>query len=398
MVTFDWQLAPEADKHLHQLIDWFIDQSPQMDRLAAMIETVTSTRFFDWVDHISLPREMLDREVLVGHGFVEIVGGRDVFRAPGTCLFPLRFHDGEADLALKVDDVDSFRSAWSVPNEIEGKALAPYRRMRVVDGEGVTLTVVERRGFDGFEIVRSDDLDEYANALARLGSRKRDQQSSEEGIQEFEGLIADLRNRLDPARLADAFVRSEIDYWLSRNSAARSQQMVQDELGLGWGNADHLTFRSSRSHFHRLIRSLELMGFQTRERFYAGATAGWGAQIMEHPISSRVIFADVDLAHSENSGDFAHDPLMEGDKRGTVGLWVALHGESILQSGMHHMAVRVDFDRARESLMGRGVASMAPFSNFAFLRQLFTVGEPWRVDEQRLDNIRSSGKYEEGEG
>ena len=194
-------------------------------------------------------------------------------------------------------------------------------------------------------------------------------------IQTIEGMIADLRARVDPARLADAFARSEIEYWASRNSAARMQLAVQDEMGLGWSNHDHLTFRSSRLNFHRLIRLLEVMGFQSRERFYAGDAAGWGAQIMEHPISSMVVFADVDLAPSEDSGDFAHRPLPELDRLGTVGLWVGLHGESFLRAGMHHMAVRVDFERARLSLARSGIESMTPFSDFPFLRQLFTFGE-----------------------
>lgn len=394
MNSFDWQLAPEADKHLHHLIDWFIDQCPRADRIAAMIETVTSTRIFDWIDHLSLPSVMLDQDELAKHGFVEMAGEKEVFTAPGTCLFPLRFHHGEAELALKVDDLDTFRSAWSIARKVEGVRLAPFRRLQILKEEGALLTAVERRGYNGFDVTRSDDIDEYANALAELRSRKRNQLSDEEGVQTIEDLIANLRSRMAPARLADAFVRSEIDYWLSRNSAARMQQTVQDELGLGWANQDHLTFRSSRLNFHRLIRLLKVMDFQLRERFYAGDVAGWGAQIMEHPLSSKVIFADVDLAPTEDSGDFGSRSLTELDKSGTVGLWVALHGESLLQAGMHHMAIRVDFERARTALTGSGVQSMTPFSDFAFLRQLFTIGERWTVDPRKLKQIRSSGHYD----
>jgi hypothetical protein len=377
-------------------MEWFIDRCPQADRFAATIETTSSTRFFDWVDNMSLPSDMLDRAELSKHGFVEASGEKDVFLAPGTYLFPLRFHDGEAELALKVDDLDAFRSAWSISRVAEGERFAPFRKLRVVENEGAVLTVVERRGYNGFEALKSDDRDGYENALIKLHSRKREQHSDEEGIQKIESLIADLRDRMDPARLADAFARSEIEYWVSRNTAARRQQLVQDELGLGWANQDHLTFRSSRTHFHRLIRLMEVMGFRPRERFYAGAVAGWGAQVLEHPLSSRVIFADVDLAPAEDSADFAHRPLPELDRKGTVGLWVALHGESVLQAGMHHMAVRVDFERARKTLLKSGIESMTPFSDFVFLRQLFTVGEKWPVDKRKLVQLRSSVHYESG--
>ena len=46
------------------------------------------------------------------------------------------------------------------------------------------------------------------------------------------------------------------------------------------------------------------MGFNLRERFYAGADAGWGAQILEHPVSRVVIFADVDITADELNTDF----------------------------------------------------------------------------------------------
>ena len=66
------------------------------------------------------------------------------------------------------------------------------------------------------------------------------------------------------------------EYWTNRNRAARFQKGRQDALGLGWANHDHHTYRSSREHFPRLIAILEDLGFQCRERFYAGREAGWG--------------------------------------------------------------------------------------------------------------------------
>jgi hypothetical protein len=50
----------------------------------------------------------------------------------------------------------------------------------------------------------------------------------------------------------------------------------QDRLGLGWGNHDHHTYRSSREQFAGLIRVFEVIGLLCRERFYAGIEAGWG--------------------------------------------------------------------------------------------------------------------------
>src|SRR5262249_52307247 len=98
------------------------------------------------------------------------------------------------------------------------------------------------------------------------------------------------------ADLAAAYVMEvEREYWQRRNRAAELQHARQDRLGLGWGNQDHHTFRSSRPAFRELMRLFGRLGFTARERFYAGDEAGWGAQIQEHAGIGCVVFADVDL-------------------------------------------------------------------------------------------------------
>ena len=134
-----------------------------------------------------------------------------------------------------------------------------------------------------------------------------------------------------------------------------------------------------------MIEVFELLGFHCRERFYAGEEAGWGAQVLEQPKCGIVIFADVDLTPAELEGDFAHDGLTEMPKLGTVGLWCQLHGEAFLQAGMHHLECTFDFDAARKQLNQVGVASMAPFADFGYLRQAFTIGEVWQVIPSRVD-------------
>src|SRR5207244_13537784 len=94
-------------------------------------------------------------------------------------------------------------------------------------------------------------------------------------------------------------------YWQRRNRAAQVQKQRQDRLGLGWANHDHHTFRSSREHFLDLMRVMEKLGFEWRERFYAGAQAGWGAQLLEQPVEGIVVFADLDLLPGETEIDFS---------------------------------------------------------------------------------------------
>lgn len=176
-------------------------------------------------------------------------------------------------------------------------------------------------------------------------------------------------------------------YWVSRNYAARIQKMRQDILGMGWSNHDHHTFRSSRKHFTRLVELFSRLGFTKRERFYAGKEAGWGAQVMENSTAGLSLFLDVDLAPEEVSLDFSTQQLEELDQLGTVGLWCALHGDSILKAGMHHLAVDCLFGDLILDVQKYGVAFMAPFSDFDYLKQSFSKGEIWEVDPLRVQNI-----------
>jgi hypothetical protein len=140
-----------------------------------------------------------------------------------------------------------------------------------------------------------------------------------------------------------------------------------------------------------VVEFLLKLGFEKRERYYAGAEAGWGAQISEQSMVGIVVFADVDLLPEETEIDFSRQRLPAAGKLGTVGLWVGLHGESFLQAGMHHLEARFDYGLLREQLKAEGVNTMNPFSNFEFLRQAFTEGERWPVERARAE-VLVSGK------
>ena len=230
-----------------------------------------------------------------------------------------------------------------------------------------------------------------------LGNRPRDFSTEREGFAHTRGQIESASADLGVDWACSLFFAAERDYWMSRNRAARVQYGRQQALGLGWGNHDHHTYRSSRGCFHELIRSLELLGFDCRERFYAGREAGWGAQVLEQPACGIVVFADVDLSPDEVAGDFAHQPLAPREELGTVGLWCQLHGESFLQAGLHHLECQFDFDAAREQLATAGVPTMAPFTDFPYLKQAFTQGEIWPVEPNRIDAALTAGSITPGQ-
>ena len=281
--------------------------------------------------------------------------------------------------------------------------------MARVAGAGTTLAIIERRGYRGFEaypgeLAREGRMKPHAarDALAARDlwhSRRRRFDDDEEGITAAEATLERVIELAGSSDLACHLVfEVERWYWESRNRAARVQKARQDSLGLGWANHDHHTFRCSRRFFPRIMTMFKRLGFEQRERFHAGLHAGWGAQILEHPVTGIVIFADLDLAPEEATEDFSQQVLPELPRPGTVGLWVALHGESILEAGMHHLEAQFDFDALRDGIKAEaGIEMMPPFSNFPFLRQAFTAGERWAVSAHRADRALAQGWIDPGQ-
>ncbi len=278
----------------------------------------------------------------------------------------------------------------------------PYRHASI-PGEATTLGVVERRGYVGVRAVPrcawpgQGRMAPHSarDALAARDVWKARRRRFDDDAEGFEVTEATLTRVIELAGSPDLachlIFEVEREYWQARNRAARVQKARQDRLGLGWANHDHHTFRCSRRFFPRVIGIFETLGFQIRERFHAGHHAGWGAQIVDHPTTGIVIFADLDLAPEEASLDFAHEPLPELSRPNTVGLWVGLHGESILEAGMHHLEAQFDFEGLRTALKSEAeIETMKPFSDFPFLRQAFTSGERWTVDRGRADRLLES--------
>ncbi|WP_435007135.1 hypothetical protein P12x_004509 [Tundrisphaera lichenicola] len=408
---FAWKRWPETEAFVDEKIASGLAGNPFAANLADRMARETSTRFKDWVDHLVLGD---------APGLAKTVRGLGYSRqeTPHPLGWPVLKHEGGMfpsilvaaagsgadvrEIAIKVESLPAFSRAHDLGLAIQGYPMGPYRFGRV-DGPGTSLAVVERRGFAGF--------DPFASEMARAGrmtpqstrdalaardlweARRRRFDDDEEGFGATEATLARVIELAGGPDLACHLIfEVEREYWQSRNRAARVQKARQDRLGLGWANHDHHTFRSSRKFFPRLIRIFETLGFHIRERFHAGEQAGWGAQVLEHPTTGIVIFADLDLAPHEASADFSHVVLPELPRPNTVGLWVALHGESILESGMHHLEAQFDFEALRDDLKAEaGVEMMKPFSDFPFLRQAFTVGERWAVHPHRLDRALAAG-------
>jgi hypothetical protein len=296
-------------------------------------------------------------------------------------------------LALRPESVAEFMACHNLPGEPEGEPCSRYRRILVAEENGTQLEAVERRAYTGFVPVplMRGELANIVKARELWRTRPRLFPTDAEGIRAAHQTLDRALGLVGPDLACQFFFEAERAYWQSRNRAGRMQKHRQDQLGLGWGNHDHHTFRCSREHFVDLVQVLLKLGFGKRERYYAGAEAGWGAQISEQPVAGIVVFADVDLLPEETELDFSTHKLPPAPRLGTVGLWVGLHGESLLEAGMHDLEARFDFDFLRAQFRESGVNTMSPFSDFQFLRQAFTEGERWPVRRDRAERLLADG-------
>jgi hypothetical protein len=394
---FYWKRLPRVEIFFVRLIDDLKAKNPAIAQFQEKLATHSSTRLIDWLDHLVIPPSFQTRETLEDLGFLrEAHTSCESYNHPGVRL-PRVVMAGTGSaaipgIALRVEDVADFLQVNGFTAEIEGKPLSTFRRCQVSTEKDVCFYVVERRGSEDFEPAAATDRDLhlYAEAVDTWRTIPRCHDDEEKGYSEIVNLAGKIAAKLGKNRAAHVVCAGERNYWLSRNQAGRVQAMRQQTLGLGWANHDHHTFRSTRHHFAQLVELFARLGFEKRERFYAGAEAGWGAQVMENTAARLVLFLDVDLAPDEVGVDFAATPLEERDSLGTVGLWCALHGDSMLKAGMHHLAANFGFRALTKDLLPFGVEFMAPFSNFSYLQQAFSTGEKWPVDPERVQTLLDS--------
>jgi hypothetical protein len=388
---FRWETHPRAETWLREQLDDFLTRNSFAAMLARRMEQETATRFFDWIDHIRLHQTPEISSTLQALGYErDATSYVPVYRHTGA-IFPAVVLSPKAAtaVAIKVDSVADFVQAHQLDVRIDGPVLNPMRKTRVSLEQETSLWAVERHGYAGMELtVQNPDLRLAAQRhLDVFRTRRRRFSDSLRGFRYAEEQIAIAIDDLGVDWTCSLFFQAEREYWQRRCKAGAIQKLRQDRLGLGWANHDHHTYRSSRRCFHALIRVFELLGFSMRERFTPSAEAGWGAQVIEQPRAGITIFADVDASPDEILGDFAHEPLPERKELGTVGLWCGLHGESFLEAGMHHLECQFDFSLLTRQLAGEGIGMMKPFSSFPHLKQAFSEGDIWPVDEVRLQAL-----------
>ena len=380
--SFVWSRQPEAESLLNRFLEWYCKANPQIQKLKEDLLQQTSSHLFDWVDHYVVSTD----EGLKENGFVL---EDQAFRHPGAQLPSVVVNESVQGVAVSVESIADFLMVRGIQRKIDGSPMSGYRRCLISDEGGIALWIVERRGSRTLEPISNDPsyLEKYVSWLEKWQSWPRSSQDIDQASQLAKAMADELGKDL----AAWIILSGERLFWQAKNRAGQIQKNRQDRLGMGWANHDHHTFRSSRERFQKLVHLFEILGFYCRERFYAGEEAGWGAQVMENTNCGLVLFLDVDLSPKELEIDFAHESLPPLKGLGTIGLWCALHGDSILSAGMHHLEAQFDFALLEKDLSAAGIGMMQPFSDFSYLKQAFTEGEMWAVSEQRIKKLLKEG-------
>ena len=394
-IPHTWPRCPQADAFFAQQMASFLAVNPPVAQMAARLGEQAGVSVLNLVDHWLLPASDTLANELRACGLTETsVNGQPVWEHTQARFPRVRLSADQKlpRLTLAVEDVEHFlerncfevSSRQGLPGDDYTEAVMPLR-----EGE---LAAACRVGTRGFAPASTSDAERGALRciVGTLAARRRDG-GDLDVIAGTQRMLQNIIAESGQARATDAFFAAERDYYMTRNQAANWQYAQQQSLGFGWSNHDHHTYRSSRRSFRALMQLFLMMGFEMRERFYAGAEAGWGAQILEHPVSRVVIFADVDMEPQELDIDFAAQDLPARQQLGTIGLWCALHGSSIAQAGMHHLEAEFDYARACANLEQAGYGVMAPFTDLPMLKQAFTQPETWPVAPYRLQSLLDAG-------
>lgn len=390
-----WEPHPDAEALVTELLDEVLARSSKARAFADDLVRSCGVRLRDLIDHVLVPRDWAQRFEDAGWERVE----PGVRRHQGGRFPAVLDGNRDIELAVRVESVATFVEAQGLDVQVVGEAHSPYRFADVFRGGGVLISVVERNGFPGFDIsaVGADTIRAARVHQQALRTRRRQFAHPLEGFDYTERLVQAAIDDIGQHWTCDLFLRAEREYWMARCDAGRIQKERQDVAGIGWSNIDHHTYDASRQYFDRSIKLLEMLGYECRELFYAGHHAGWGSQILEQPVLGSTIFADIDLAPHELDFDFAHTVLDPLEKHRRAGLWCAMHGESMLEAGLNHVAGLYDQQALRNQLHGLGIAMMKPFSDLPYLYQELTAGQWLPVDPDHVDSLERSGHLDKQE-
>ena len=399
-----WPICQNSSDYLDRLYDANYDKSVTLGVMENKLRMFAGVDLRNIVDHWVLPDSYGIDEELTNAGFTpKFIDGTEVWGNWQAQLpeILLSTEIKEPQIAIRVDNIDRFipkndLRLETVAGDIHGGLRLAHCRSSADELCEDKVIVLSRFGYAGYKPQMSNlELDTAIEDCRNQFVRRNRIGDEGDVIRSLADLFDHAAELIGNDRAVDLFFETERHFYVKRNLAARNQLDFQNQCGIGWANHDHHTYRSSRRAFKSLMNLWLKMGFYAREKFYAGDQAGWGAQVLEHPVSRIVLFCDVDLSPDELAIDFAEVELQDRIELGTIGLWCGLHGSSIASAGLHHLECELDFDECSERQAEKGIKTMPPFTDLPHLKQAFTQAEIWKVEESRLLKLLEDGSITE---
>jgi hypothetical protein len=384
-------VQPAAEHAIRQYLAKALAACPAAAAYAEGLHAAAGVRLRDLLDHVTTP-DPATEAYFAAAGWLRDDAG--ILVNPSGSFPAILPGAGNDTIWFRVEAVEPFLASQSLIAQVEGAAHGPVRRAIVFTAPGgPAFGVIERGGHIGYDVPETPaaTILEARLVLQRFRARRRWFDTVEHGLAVTEAMVDHAVSAIGPHWACALWLRAEREYWMSRCGAARVQKARQDAAGIGWANIDHHTYDGARAHFRHTIRILGKLGYELREMLYAGELAGWGSQVLEQPALGSTIFADVDLAPDELDVDFAHEVLPDLPRHRRAGLVSALHGESILQAGLNHVAGLFDQQALRAQLARAGISMMKPFSAMPHLYQELTEGERAAVDPAVVDGLVHAG-------
>ena len=177
---FVWKCEPKAEAIVIAVLDEAIRRNYFLEKLSHDLLKITSTRLFDWLDHVvvghspSLEKELDEAGYVAG----DATPSYRVFHHPGAQLplIVVKDHDqAVVGVAISVDHIDDFLMVHGITGWIEGSPLSGFRRCCVSTDDEISVWVVERRGTMTMEPTYIDEgyLERYFEAKEKWKSRPR---------------------------------------------------------------------------------------------------------------------------------------------------------------------------------------------------------------------------------
>jgi hypothetical protein len=382
-----WTAHPEAELFVRSLLERAFDGCAEAHVFQLRLLDACAIRLRDILDHIAVPPDVGGYEEA---GWKQIEIG--VWRHFGGS-FPDVLERNHLGVGFKVESVDQLTRALGIDAPVEGAPHGPFRRVRVFSGAGAYFDAVERHGWAG--------VDAPLIGARRIARARLHQQIFRTRPRPFRraSLALSMTKRLATAAIADLgkhwacalFMQAEREYWSQKSNAGALQRRRQDKFGVGWCNIDHYTYACSREHFDATVSLLERLGYERRELLYAGARAGWGAMVLEQPALRSAVLVKMDMTPEDLIRGGVPGSLSPLTVHNRVGVWTALHGESMLEGGLSYAAGLYDCQGLQDYLSREDVAMSASPRDDARLHQTRTRGERRAVDPKRVDALERSG-------